>query len=61
MWTWWLPSLYLRMYDAFEKEGHEGKGVGIKYLQATSKAKIRIEFANFIARRTLRAAPSSNI
>lgn len=20
MWTWWLPSLYFRMYDAYEKE-----------------------------------------
>jgi len=25
MWTWWLPSLYLRMYDAFEKENIEGR------------------------------------
>ena len=55
MWTWWLPSLYLRMYDAFEKEGNEGSGD-----LPTSKIRIN-SIASFIARRTLRDAPSSNI
>lgn len=25
MWTWWLPSLYFRMYDAYEKENIDGR------------------------------------